>query len=202
MDPSLRTGDHTIRIELNYQACNDQSCLSPTSVSTSLLVRSNNQIIEDTSNDSLKSISPLMKVDSLNLKDIKKTKNESSVDTLLKINNNNTIGAMIQNNGLLLGLLLVFLAGLALNLTPCVYPLIPITIGYFGGQSEGKIGRLSLMGLLFMLGMAVTYSIVGVVTSLTGAVFGALLQNPIVIVIIAVIFIILSLSMNLNFLIN
>jgi len=44
------------------------------------------------------------------------------------------------------------------------------------------------MGLLFMLGMAVTYSVVGVVTSLTGAVFGALLQNTIVILIIVAIF--------------
>jgi thiol:disulfide interchange protein DsbD len=52
-----------------------------------------------------------------------------------------------------------------------------------------------MMGLLFMLGMAVTYSVVGVVTSLTGAVFGALLQNPIVILVIVAIFIILSLSM-------
>jgi thiol:disulfide interchange protein DsbD len=89
----------------------------------------------------------------------------------------------------------VFLGGLALNLTPCVYPLIPITIGYFGGQSEGKTGRLTMMGLLFMLGMAVTYSIVGVVTSLTGSVFGSLLQNQVVILVIVAIFIILSLSM-------
>ncbi len=96
---------------------------------------------------------------------------------------------------MLVGLLFVFIGGLALNLTPCVYPLIPITIGYFGGQSEGRTSRLTLMGLLFMLGMAVTYSIVGVVTSLTGAVFGALLQNPIVIIIIAAIFVVLSLSM-------
>src|SRR5690606_9201824 len=80
-------------------------------------------------------------------------------------------------------------------LTPCVYPLIPITIGYFGGQSEGSTKKLFMMGFLFLIGMAVTSSVIGVVTSLTGAVFGALLQNPIVIIGIVLIFIVLSLSM-------
>jgi len=84
---------------------------------------------------------------------------------------------------------------LAFNLTPCVYPLIPITIGYFGGQSEGSTTRLTMMGLLFVLGLAVTYSLIGVITSLSGAVFGALLQNPIVILVIVGILFVLSLSM-------
>jgi len=89
----------------------------------------------------------------------------------------------------------VFLGGLALNLTPCVYPLIPITVGYFGGQSEGSTTKLFMMGVLFILGLAVTYSAIGVITSLTGAVFGALLQSPIVILIIVAIMLALSLSM-------
>jgi thiol:disulfide interchange protein DsbD len=93
-----------------------------------------------------------------------------------------------------LSLIFVFLAGLALNLTPCVYPLIPITIGYFGGQAEGKTSRLVMLGLLYMLGMALTYSVVGVVTSLSGAVFGTLLQNPIVIIVIVLLFITLAFS--------
>lgn len=95
----------------------------------------------------------------------------------------------------MIGLLFVFLGGLALNLTPCVYPLIPITVGYFGGQSEGSTTKLFFMGILFILGLAVTYSAIGVITSLTGAIFGALLQNPIVILIIVAIMIALSLSM-------
>ncbi len=105
-----------------------------------------------------------------------------------------SIASTLENSGLFLSLIFIFLAGLALNLTPCVYPLIPITIGYFGGQSEGKTSRLVMLGLLYMLGMALTYSVVGVVTALSGAVFGSLLQNPIVIVIIALLFVALALS--------
>jgi thiol:disulfide interchange protein DsbD len=89
----------------------------------------------------------------------------------------------------------VFIGGLALNLTPCVYPLIPITIGYFGGQSEGKTSRLVMMGLLFVVGLAITYSVIGVVTALSGSLFGSLLQNTYVILLIALIFLVLSLSM-------
>jgi thiol:disulfide interchange protein DsbD len=92
-------------------------------------------------------------------------------------------------------MIFVFIGGLALNLTPCVYPLIPITIGFFGGQSEGSTKRLIMMGILFVLGLAVTYSLIGVVTSLTGALFGALLQNPLIIIAVALILIALSLSM-------
>jgi thiol:disulfide interchange protein DsbD len=106
-----------------------------------------------------------------------------------------SVANLLETNGILLGLIIVFLGGLALNLTPCVYPLIPITIGYFGGQSEGSTKRLMMMGVLFVLGLAVTYSIIGVITSLTGAVFGALLQNQIVIVFVALILVTLSLSM-------
>jgi thiol:disulfide interchange protein DsbD len=72
--------------------------------------------------------------------------------------------------------------------------MVPITIGYFGGQAEGKTSRLVLLGLLYMLGMALTYSVVGVITSLSGAVFGSLLQNPIVIIVIVLLFVALALS--------
>ncbi len=105
------------------------------------------------------------------------------------------VSAMLEKSGLFLGLLLVFLGGLALNLTPCVYPLIPITIGYFGGQAEGKTGKLALMGLLYVLGIALTYSVIGVVTAMSGGIFGSLLQEWYVLLIIAGVLVALSLSM-------
>ena len=49
-----------------------------------------------------------------------------------------SLTGQLEKSGLFLTLIIVFLGGLALNLTPCVYPLIPITIGYFGGHSEGR----------------------------------------------------------------
>ncbi|MBV5330730.1 MAG: thioredoxin family protein [Chlorobium sp.] len=77
---------------------------------------------------------------------------------------------------------------MALNLTPCVYPLIPITVSYFGGQAtKGGAGRGKLVvhGLCYMLGLALTNSLLGVVASLTGGLMGAMLQNPIVLLVVA-----------------
>ncbi len=101
----------------------------------------------------------------------------------------------VAEKGLLLTFFLVFLGGLALNLTPCVYPLIPITISYFGGQASGKKGNLIAHAFIYVFGMAITYSILGVIAALTGSLFGAALQNPYVLVGIAIILVGLSLSM-------
>lgn len=94
---------------------------------------------------------------------------------------------------LILGI--VFLSGLALNLTPCVYPLIPITVGFFGRQSDGKSGGTFRLALLYVLGMSVTYSALGVFAALSGSLFGAWLQKPAVLVGIAAVVVALALSM-------
>ena len=94
---------------------------------------------------------------------------------------------------LLIGL--VFVSGLALNLTPCVYPLIPITLGFFGRQSGGKTGGTFGLALVYVLGMSVTYSALGVFAALSGSLFGAWLQKPAVLVAIAAIVLALALSM-------
>ncbi|HZO88008.1 MAG TPA: cytochrome c biogenesis protein CcdA [Chthonomonadaceae bacterium] len=91
-------------------------------------------------------------------------------------------------------LTIIYLLGLALNLTPCVYPLIPITIGYFGRQaaSGAKTGGLSVS---YALGMALMYSALGIFAALAGKVFGSWLNNPWVLVGFAVLMFALGLSM-------
>jgi thioredoxin:protein disulfide reductase len=95
-------------------------------------------------------------------------------------------------------LLGVFAGGMALNLTPCVYPLIPITISYFGGQAtrEDK-GKSNLFGhgLCYLLGLAVTNSALGVAAALTGGLMGALLQSSFVLVAVALILAIFAASL-------
>ncbi len=96
----------------------------------------------------------------------------------------------------LLGTLVgVFFGGLALNLTPCVYPLIPITVSFFGGRSGQSRGRLITHGILYIGGLALTNSILGVAAALTGGLMGGLLQNPLVLGGLAMILIIFALSM-------
>ena len=90
-------------------------------------------------------------------------------------------------------LLGIFVGGMALNLTPCVYPLIPVTISYFGGRS-GK-GQTIVHGLCYVGGLAFTNSMIGVFAALTGGLMGSLLQHPVVLMIIAALLISLSFSL-------
>jgi thiol:disulfide interchange protein DsbD len=190
-------GKQKIVITLDYQACNDVSCMPPNATTTEfeLEVVEKKTVSESQSEITTPIDTSVKDINSIQLKDqdpkIEDAKTEVSE---VESNDDSSITSTLENSGLFLSLIFVFLAGLALNLTPCVYPLIPITIGYFGGQSEGKTSRLVMLGLLYMLGMALTYSVVGVVTALSGAVFGSLLQNPIVIIIIALLFVALALS--------
>jgi cytochrome c-type biogenesis protein len=75
---------------------------------------------------------------------------------------------------------LLFGAGLATSLTPCVYPMIPITSGILGGA--GAVGRSRrrtvLMTLLYVGGLALVYSLLGLLAGLTGTLFGAVSSSP------------------------
>ncbi len=170
-------GETSFLIQLNYQACNNESCLPPNTAENE---------------SSIKIVSLNEPIKSINAELFAELSEKGIAD---KASEDDSVAVALESSGFLLGIIIVFLGGLALNLTPCVYPLIPITIGYFGGQAEGKTSRLFILGSVYVLGMALTYSIIGVVTSLSGAVFGTLLQNPVVIIAIAVILVALSLSM-------
>ena len=92
-------------------------------------------------------------------------------------------------------LLGIFVGGIALNLTPCVYPLIPITVSYFGGRSGQGQGRLVFHGFFYIGGLSLTNSILGVIAALTGGLMGAMLQNPIVLIIVAAILVFFATSL-------
>jgi thiol:disulfide interchange protein DsbD len=79
----------------------------------------------------------------------------------------------------------VFAGGMALNLTPCVYPLIPVTVSYFGSQTGQGRRRLVIHGLLYILGLSLTNSLLGVAAALTGSLIGSALQNPFVLLSVA-----------------
>ena len=94
----------------------------------------------------------------------------------------------LQGWAMLWTLLGIFAGGLALNLTPCVYPMIPITVSFFGGRTAGQNPsqmKLVLHGLCYLIGLSLTNAILGVAAALTGGLMGALLQNPIVLVLVA-----------------
>lgn len=179
---STKIGTYTLNFDFGFQACNNASCMPPNNLKTDVTFT----VVAESYSINEK------KVAEVTLEDIKAA---NKGDKEIKEPEEDTLANKLEKSGLLISLLIVFFGGLALNLTPCVYPLIPITVGYFGGQSEGKTSRLFVLGVLYVLGMALTYSVVGVVTSLSGAIFGTLMQNPLVIVAIALVLGALALSM-------
>lgn len=93
--------------------------------------------------------------------------------------------------------LAAFLGGILDSFTPCVYPVIPVVISYMGSKSGGKKKAGFFLSLFFVLGLAFTYSLVGLGAAFVGGQFGvsSLAANPYVLGFVATVFFLLSLSM-------
>ena len=104
------------------------------------------------------------------------------------------VAALLEGSGWLLTYGAIFLGGLALNLTPCVYPLIPITVSFFAGRGEHRKAHAVGLSLLYVLGIAMTYSAIGVAAALSGQMLGFLLQKPLVLLMFSELMVVLALS--------
>src|SRR5439155_5569003 len=89
----------------------------------------------------------------------------------------------------------VFIGGLLSTLTPCVFPLIPITVSIFGARHAKRKMVAALLSGSYVLGIAVMYTALGMAAAATGTVFGRVMGNPWVITAIAALFIVFALSM-------
>jgi thiol:disulfide interchange protein DsbD len=101
----------------------------------------------------------------------------------------------LEGGAIIWTLLGIFAGGIALNLTPCVYPLIPITVSYFSGRTGQGRGKLPVHGACYIGGLSVTNSLLGVAAALTGSLMGAMLQNPLVLGAVAAILIFFATSL-------
>lgn len=99
------------------------------------------------------------------------------------------------NNATLLAFPLVFLAGVATSFTPCVYPMIPVTIGYIGAKSAGSKSKGFFLSLCYVLGMAATYSALGAFAALSHKLFGTIGSNPYIYFFVGNVCILLGLNM-------
>lgn len=175
-DSSLKPGASSIRARVTVQACDDKTCLAPSDIDIEIPVNV---------------VAAGQAVKELNANMFSAELIEYSAGS----GGSNSISNLLEKGSLLSILVGVFLAGLALNLTPCVYPIIPITIGFFVNQSASKLSRTFAMASMYVIGMAITYSALGVAAAKSGGLFGAALQSPIVLIALAAIMIALSLSM-------
>jgi thiol:disulfide interchange protein DsbD len=186
---TAKTGPRTLRGEVRYQACNESQCFIPRTRPVTIPI----------------TIAPKgTKVKPANTEIFAATTSNTGADpplaggTTAPLSRGSTGDAfadqlMAMNPLVALGVL--FLLGLGLNATPCVWPVIPITVSYFGGQSGGKRRQTFVLALFYVLGMAVMYSTLGVIAALGGKSFGFAFQNPWVVGAISLFFMAMALSM-------
>ena len=140
--------------------------------------------------------------------------NEISSGTAVDVNvkdrkldrTNGIKGAVLQNSedalqnalarGKFWAFVFVFFGGILTSLTPCVFPMIPITVSIIGARSsQSKKSRSFALSVAYVLGIAFTYSTLGVIAAMSGAVFGNALSNIYVACAISLIFFVMGLSM-------
>ena len=120
----IQPGEYTIPIKVNYQACDDKVCYPPKSITSDLKIKISSSTGADANTAIFKNIN-------FTTPTITEVKQETT-DQNLKENPRTTtapseesqVSDFVAEKGLPLGLVIIFLGGLALNLTPCVYPLI------------------------------------------------------------------------------
>ena len=159
-------------VKLRYQACTKKFCLFPKTIEIPLSYDVVSQDNFFAASDSEKS-NPVQKI-------------QGAYDKRF---------SEALEKGLPFVFLLVFVFGFLTSLTPCVYPMIPITLAILGACSKGQSKLKGFtISIIYVLGIATTYTSLGIVAALTGSVFGGILGNPFAISAIAFLFFLMGLS--------
>ena len=128
--------------------------------------------------------------------DLNKTNNLTNETGNNKISEQDQFANILKDNSLLTIIGLFFLAGLALTFTPCVFPMIPILSGIISGQGDNISKKKAFfLSLAYVLPMALTYAVVGVLAGLSGESLTAALQTPWIIATFALLFVALAFAM-------
>ncbi len=185
----LEPGRRTLKGTLTVQACNDTSCLAPARLPVEIAVpiAAADDPINATHTEVFSRIAFAGGA--------VVSQRAPDAGAFGSTGEENTVARWVVEQGWTVTLGLIFLGGLALNLTPCVYPLIPITMAYFGGQTKGRPGRTFALASVYVLGMCATYSALGVLAASTGGILGGILQNPLALIFVAIVLVALGLSM-------
>jgi cytochrome c-type biogenesis protein len=94
---------------------------------------------------------------------------------------NYALGQALESHmatGSLMAVLVVFGAGVLTSLTPCVYPVIPVTVTYIGGAAAGNRRRAVTLSLTYVAGLSLVYAGLGVLAAMLGKMFGTFTQSP------------------------
>ena len=158
LSEKIKPGAYTLPATVLVQACNDQVCLAPSSVAVDLSLT----IVEATA--------PVKSANDALFAGYDATVTSGAQE--------NELAQLFATEGSFVAFLAIFLIGLALNLTPCVYPMLSVTVSLFGTQSDTNTARVFVKAVVYVLGIASMYSVLGVTAAMSGGLFGNWLQSP------------------------
>lgn len=173
----IKSVDADASITISYQGCAEKGlCYPPTKKTISL-----NKLISSVPNDNVENA-------------------DLTVKTSDTVSEQHQLADMLKQESLLLTLIAFFVGGLLLSFTPCVFPMYPILTGIIVGAGKELSSPLTTkkaftLSFLYVQGMAITYTLLGIVVALAGAQFQAMFQHPIVLIALSILFIFLALSM-------
>jgi thiol:disulfide interchange protein DsbD len=121
------------------------------------------------------------------------------ISQMIKEGNTAKIADILVNESSVFILLLFFIFGLLLALTPCIFPMIPILssiiVSQQGGDAKPSVAKAFFTSLVYVLSMALTYTVVGLIAGLLGADIQTAMQNPWVLTLFAAMFVALAFSL-------
>lgn len=176
---ALSPGAYPVQGQLRVQACDDQTCLPPSNIPVAFVVTVGESSVASADESYF---------------DGAEASSDGGFITFDRAGEQNAIAQLINESGLIWTLVTIFFIGLALNLTPCVYPMLTVTVSIFGNQTDTNILRVFSKALVYVLGIATMYSVLGVLAALSGGLFGSVLQSPWVLFAIGVMLFALALS--------
>lgn len=176
---NLEPGEYSLNGILRVQACDDHVCLAPSNIDVSIPIT----VVE--------SGTPVAEINQEIFEDFDLAVVAGTTS------GGNEIAQMFDESGFVWAFVGIFFIGLALNLTPCVYPMLSVTVSLFGGQAsqDSTLGKSFSMASVYVFGIVFMYSALGVAAAYTGSLFGSWLQSPWVLAGIGLLLFLLALSM-------
>ena len=181
-DEDIETGSYTLDGTLQIQACDNEVCLAPTTLNVEIPIEIS---------------APGTGYQVLNADLFEGAEQRGSITDVLTATGGGEIAAVFDSLGWFWAFAGIFLIGLALNLTPCVYPMLSVTVSLFGSKKgeETKLAKSFSMAFIYVMGIVFMYSVLGVAAAYTGALFGSWMQSPVVLGGIGLLIFALALSM-------
>lgn len=178
----------SVKLKLTYQACTTEHCLFPKNIALDpSVVLKSASVVEALPSDKIK---------------ITRQPAQASSETATAGGGSSEF-EKAMSGGLFSAVLFMLIAGFLTSLTPCIYPMIPITLAILGARerrtgkdapSHSRFRGFSI-SVFYVLGIATTYSILGVTAASTGALFGSALSNVYVVSVLGLLFVLMGLSM-------